>query len=301
MLTFCFLGSIEQSQLNCFAKENSISMSPTKINLCKSAQSTKKLKGSSPPVNLNSYNSNILKRNHISLDALNDAIKVHSKDIFIKRSKCFTKSWINNPIVKNKLEKANNDITEKAEQQCVMKMYKAEKFLQNININHTSQSAYSVELKRIAKSQFLKMHVSEILFKDNRCLNSSQKIQNADDIYINSKNCTLSNADNNKQTGKYNSTNVKFRVSAVSSPSAFKLDLSENIKLDKISNNVSNIQNNDYAISKYEYTRESKRNIANCLRSLVDIEENAEDTTQDMPKPISSIIEKETKLDEMKS
>lgn len=273
-------------------------MSPTKINLYRNARSTKKVKDSSP---LGDLNSCIVTRNLISLDALNDAIKVHSQDVFTRQRKYFAKSWINNPTVKNKLKKDSNDTTEKSKQRCVVKIHKTGNSLLNTKINnHTSQPGYSVELSRIAKSQFLKMHVSEI-FKDNTFLKCSQKIQNADDTNINLKNCTLDNNTDNVQTGKCNSTDAKFRVSAIDSPSAFKLDLSENIKLDKTSSNISDeiIRNNDHAISKYKYIRENKRSIAS-LKPLVNIEESAEDTTRDMLKPIS-VIEKETKLDEMKS
>lgn len=230
------------------------------------------------------------------MDTLNDAIKVRNQDVFTKQNKCFAKSWINKPIVEKKLERYNSDTTGKAEQRYVMNMHKARNSLLSTKINnHTSQPIYSVELNRIAKSQFLKMHVSEI-FKDNKFLKCSQKILNAHGRYINSRNCILSNNADNVQTGKCNSIVAKFRVSAIDSPSAFKLDLSENIKLDEISNNVSNesIRNNDHATSKYIYIRENKRSIASCLRPLVNIEESAEDTTQDTLKSISSVIEKET-------
>lgn len=268
-------------------------MSPTKINLYKN--SLKKLRSSNPLVDLNLYNSSILKRkNHISLNALNDAIKVHNqKDDFTRQSECFTKFWIN-PVVKNKLEKGNSNIAER------MKMHTAGNSLLNIKINnHTSQPAYSVDLKRVAKSQFLKTHVSEILFKDNGFpKRSHQKIQNADDAYISSRNCTLNNNADNVETGKCNSTDAKFKVSKVDYPSAFKLDLSENI--DKTSNNVSDTRSNDYIISKYKYIKESKKRINNCLKSLVNIEESTEDIIEDKSKCIPSVIEKETKLDEMK-
>ncbi|XP_077264778.1 uncharacterized protein LOC143898871 [Temnothorax americanus] len=295
----CYTGPLEQSDLNCFAKNDSVGTSPTKVELCKNARSTEKLKSSSPP-DLNLYNSNTLKRNYVSLDGLNDAIKIRNRDVFTRQGEFFTKSLINDPVVEKKSEKSSTDVTGKAEQRCVVKMHKAGNSLLNIKINnHTLQPASSVELKRIAKSQFLKTHVSEILFKDNRFSKSPQKIQNVGDTYVNSRNCTLSNNDNNVQIGKDNSTDAEFRVSAVGSPSAFKLDLSESIKLNKITSNATDTRSND--ISKHKYIRESEKNIANRLRSLVSIEENAEDITEDMFKHIQPVIEKDTKLDEIKS
>lgn len=232
----------------------------------------------------------------MSVDVLNDAIKIRNQDVFIKQSEFFTKSLISDPVVENKLEKDGTDITGKTEHRHAVKMHKAGNSLLNIKMNNYAlQPAFSVELERIAKSQFLKAHVSEILFTDNKVSKHLDKIQNVGDMY-NSRNCTLSNNANNVQIGKYN-TDAKFRASAIGFPSTFKLDLSENIELDKISTNVFNIRNNDHVISKYKYIKESEKSIASRLRSLVSIEEN----TEDMPKRISSVIEKKIKRDEVKS
>jgi len=91
------------------------------------------------------------------------------------------------------------------------------------------------------ESQFLKTHVNEILFKDNGISKRPQKIQNEGDTYINLTNCTLNDNANKIQTEKNNSTIVKFKVDAMGllyPSSSFKLDLSENIKLDNINNNM---------------------------------------------------------------
>lgn len=102
-----------------------------------------------PSMDLNLHN--ILKRNHMSLDALNDAIKMYNQDVFTRQSECFTKSLVNDPIIE-KLEKGSSDITEKEERYAV-KEHKARNSLLNIKINnHTLQPASSIKLKRIVKS-----------------------------------------------------------------------------------------------------------------------------------------------------
>jgi len=102
----------------------------------KTVGSMEKLK-SNLSMNLNLYNSDTLKRNHMSLDVLNDAIK--KQHVFKRQSEYFTKSLINNPVIENKLEKDNSDITEKVNQHYAMKTHKAENSLLNIKINdHTS-------------------------------------------------------------------------------------------------------------------------------------------------------------------
>jgi len=257
--------------LNCFAKDNSISI---KVDLCKTADSTTSSKSFNLSMNLNVYNSSVLKRNYMSLDALNDATKKRNNHIFTRQSECFTKSLVNDLVVENKLEKGSSDIMEKVEQRYAMKMHTAGNSLLNIKINnYTLQPSSSIELKRIAKSQFLKTHVSEILFKDNRFPKHSQKIQNVGNTYV--TNYTSSNNANNVQIRKNNSMNAKLRVAA-SSPSAFKLDLSENIKLDKINNNVSDTPSDGHIRFKYKNVKENEKSITNCLKSLVSIEESAE-------------------------
>jgi len=69
--------------------------------------------------------------------------------------------------------------------------------------------------------------------------------------------------------------NAKLRVAA-SSPSAFKLHLSENIKLDKIKNDMSDTPSDGYIHFKYKNVKESEKNITNRLKSLVSIEESSE-------------------------
>lgn len=248
-------------------------------------------------MDLNLYNFNMIKRNHKSLDALNDAIKMHNQNVFTRQSECFTKSLIN-PIIE-KLEKDSSDITEKKERYA--KAHKAGNSLLNIKINnHTLQPTPSIELKRITKSQFLKTHVSEI-FKYDRFPKRPQKTQNIGGTYVNSKNYTLINA-NNIQIEKNSSTALaKFRMSAAGFSSAFKFDLSENIKLDKISSNVPDIPSNKYVVSKCKYRKESEKSITNRLKSLISIEEDAEDMTENMSKCIPFLIEKKAKLDEVKS
>ncbi|KYN20174.1 PREDICTED: uncharacterized protein LOC108760904 [Trachymyrmex cornetzi] len=293
----CYTGPLEQSDLNYFVKDNSSSTSLTKVDSCKTASSMEKLK-SNLSMNLNLYNSDTLKRNHMSLDALNDAIK--KRHVFTRQSECFTKSLINDPVIENKLEK-DSDVTEKVIQHYAMKTRKTGNSLLNIKINnHTSRPASSIELKTIMKSQFLKTHVSEI-FKDNGIPKYPQKIQNAGDTYINLTNCTLNDNANKVQTGKDNSTIVKFKVDAMGSSSSFKPDLSESIKFDNINNNVSDIPNDGYIRSKHKYIKENNKSIANRLRSLVSIEEDIENFNENVStnKCIPPLIEKETVLDEM--
>jgi len=151
----------------------------TEVNLSKTAGSTKNSKSFNPSMDLNVYNSSALKRNYMSLDALNDVTKKRNNHIFTRQSECFTKFLVNDLIVENKLEKGSSDIMEKVEQCYAMKTHKAGNSLLNVKINnYTLQPASSIESKRISKSQFLKTHVSEILFKDNRFPKHSQKIQN---------------------------------------------------------------------------------------------------------------------------
>jgi len=257
--------------LNCFAEDNSISMS-TEVDLCKIAGSTKNSKSFNPSMDLNVYNA--LKRNHMSLETLNDATKKRNNHIFTRQSECFTKSLVNDLVVENKLEKGSSDMMEKVEQRYAMKTHKTGNSLLNVKINnYTLQPASSSESKRIAKSQFLKTHVSEILFKDNRFPKHLQKTQNVGNTYVNLKNCTSNNA--NKQTRKNNSMNAKLRVAA-DSPSAFKLDPSENIKLDKIKNNVSDIPSDGHIRFKYKNVKESEKSITNRLKSLISIKESSE-------------------------
>lgn len=284
--------------MKCFDKDNSNGTPLAKVDSYKIAGSTEKLK-SNLSKNLNLYNFDILKRNHMSLDALNDAIK--KRHIFTRQSECFIKSLVNDPVIENKLEKDSSDITEKINQHYAMKTRKAGNSLLNIKINnHTSRPASSIELKTIAKSQFLKTHVSEILFKDNGISKRPQKIQNAGNTYINLTNCTLNNNTNKIQTEKDNSTIAKFKVDAMDSSSSFKPDLSENIKLDNINNNVSDIPSDEYIRSKYKYVKESDKSIANRLRSLVGIKEDVENLNENVIiNKCISLIEKEIKLDEM--
>ncbi|XP_011685629.1 PREDICTED: uncharacterized protein LOC105448641 isoform X2 [Wasmannia auropunctata] len=295
----CYTEPPEQSAPNCFAKEDSIGTPSAKMDLRKTAGNTEKLKSLNSP-NLNLYKS-ILKKNHMSVDALNGAIKKRNQHIFTRQSERLTKSSINEPMItENKLKKGSSDITEKAGQRYAMKTHKAEISMLNIKLDYRLQPASAVELKRIAKNQFLKTHVSEILFKDNEFPKCPQKGQNAGDTYVNMRNCnirncTLSDADN-VQTGKDNATVAKFR--AASAPSAFKLELSENVKLDKI-NNVSDNPSDGHVRSKHKYVKESERSIANRLRSLLSIEEDAEDMSAH--KYIPSLIEKEAILEEIKS
>ncbi|XP_018053267.1 PREDICTED: uncharacterized protein LOC108690474 [Atta colombica] len=200
----CYTGPLEQSNLNCFVKDNS-SSTLIKVDSCKTVGSMEKLKSNLS--NLNLYNSDTLKRNHMSLDALNDAIK--KQHVFKRQSEYFIKSLVNDPIIENKLEKDNSDITEKI--------------------------------------------------------------------------------------GKNNSTIAKFKVDAMGSSSSFKPDLSENIKLDNINNNVFDIPSNKCIHSKHKYVKESDKSIINRLRSLVSIEEGAENLNENVStnKCISSLIEKE--------
>ena len=144
------------------------------------------------------------------------------------------------------------------------------------------------------KSQYFKTHINEILFKD-RIPKRLQKIRNAGDTYINLTKCMLNDNANKIQTGKNNSTIAKFKVDAMGSSSSFKPDLSENIKLDNINNNVSDIPSNKCIHSKHKYVKESDKSIINRLSSLVSIEEGAENLNENVStnKCISSLIEKE--------
>ncbi|XP_039308980.1 uncharacterized protein LOC105208012 isoform X2 [Solenopsis invicta] len=272
----CYTGSLKQIDSNCSAKDNSISAPSRKMDLHKTVGCTEKLKNSNHCMDLNLHNSSILKRNHMSMDALNNAIKPRNQNVFTRRSEWFTKSLINDPVVENKSEKNSSEVT-KNEERFAVKTYKTGNSLLNIKINNTSRPISSIELEKIAKSQFLKTHVNEILFEDDKLAKCSQEIQNAGDTHINLKNYTLNciSNTNNVQIGKNNSTGAKFKTSAVSYPSTFSL--SENIKPDKISNNVSNTLSDAYVISKYKYIKESEKNITNRLKSLVNIEENTED------------------------
>lgn len=163
-----------------------------------------KVESLNPSMDLNLHNfnilNNILKRNHMSLDALNDAIKMYNQDVFTRQSECFTKSLVNDPIIE-KLEKDSNDITEK-EERYAEKGHKARNSLLNIKINnHTLQPASSIKLKRIFKNQFRKTHVNEILFKyrtdADRFPKRPQKIQNIEGTFN-----SLTNNANNVQTEK---------------------------------------------------------------------------------------------------
>ncbi|XP_018397435.1 PREDICTED: uncharacterized protein LOC108775537 isoform X2 [Cyphomyrmex costatus] len=199
----CYTGSLEQSDLNCFIKDNSSSTPLTKVDSSKTTDNTEKLKSIL-----------LTEKNHMSLDALNDTIRKRNRHVFTRQSEYFTKSFVNDAAIENKLEKGSSGATERVKQDCAMKIHTTENSLLNIKMNHTSRPASSIELKRIAKSQFLKTHVSEILLKDNGIPKCLQNIQNiVEDIYINLTNCTLNNNVNKAQTRKDNSTIAKFKIS----------------------------------------------------------------------------------------
>ncbi|XP_018353945.1 PREDICTED: cilia- and flagella-associated protein 20-like [Trachymyrmex septentrionalis] len=98
----CYTGPLEQSDLNCFIKDNFSSTPLTKVDSRKTAGNIEKFE-SNLSMNLNLYNSDTLKRNYMSLDVLNSAIK--KWDVFTRRSEYFTKSLQNDPVIENKLER----------------------------------------------------------------------------------------------------------------------------------------------------------------------------------------------------
>ena len=88
--------------MNCFIKDNFSSTPLTKVDSRKTAGNIEKFE-SNLSMNLNLYNSDTLKRNYMSLDVLNSAIK--KWDVFTRRSEYFTKSLQNDPVIENKLER----------------------------------------------------------------------------------------------------------------------------------------------------------------------------------------------------
>lgn len=271
------------------ASINSIGILQTKFS-SKPIYSTGKLKNLNTLNSVvNSCKSNTLERKHMSLDTLNNAIKMHdNKNGFIRKNEHFKESLANDTIVENKLQKSNMEKTEHN----AVKTHKTGNQSSLINIQNKNQILRPVtfiESKRVMRNQFLKTHVSETLFEENENpeYTNLQKIQNAGNKYVNSKE---HNGNNIHIEETVNVKNRKFQKSLPSFLSDFKFARDSYEKIDKKSENIFNTQNDElYIISEDKQVKENKKNIADSLRSLTDVDESAEDTSDNVP----PIIEKE--------
>ncbi|XP_020277661.1 uncharacterized protein LOC109851725 [Pseudomyrmex gracilis] len=283
----CYTGFAEQPKDLSLASIDSIGVLQTKLG-SKPIYSTGKLKNLSTLNSvINLCKSNTLKRKHMSLDTLNNAIKMRDKNVFIRKNEHFKESLANNIIVENKLQMSNVKKTE----QNPVKTHKAGNQSFSINMqnkNHILRPMTLIESKKVMRNQVLKTRVSETLFEENG--NSEytnlQEIRNAKDICVNSKE---HNNSNNIQIEKTASVkNAEFQKSLPSFLSAFKFARDSLEKIDKKSDNTFNTQNDKLCIiSEDKHVKENNKNIADSLRSLTD--RSAEYVSDHIP----PVIEKE--------
>ncbi|RLU15145.1 hypothetical protein DMN91_012139 [Ooceraea biroi] len=261
-------GLLQQSKLNRSVRSNIIDTLPTEAHLSKNVYSMGRLDNlHSPNTTANLNNFSALKRNYMSLDILNSAIKTHKQTVTDKQS--LTESSINDPIAENKVRDKNNNLKEEIRN--TTETYKAEdppKNSSNIKSNNILQPAASVELERIAKSQFLKLHVGETLFGDNKSPTDSHshRIQNAGDVHIfNSRNCITRDSGNKRVQAEDNTHRVdaKCREFAPNIPFAPEFNLAKDTsKFDKMSNDLINMQSHElYTIFEDKCVKENETNI----------------------------------------
>jgi hypothetical protein len=263
MNLFLFLESVLQHKLNSFERNNTIDTSPTKVHLSKNAHSVTRLE------NLDSLNTtadlngfNRLKRNYVSVDILNSAIKRHDKqNVNKKHNECFTEFSINNPIRENKVT-VNNDDIQKNEILNTAKAHKIENLSRNLTNVKPAASA------KLEKSQFLKMHNSEMLFRDNKYLTQPHlhRIQDAGDIDIfNSKKCIARNGRDSMKAKDniMHCADTEYKRLASEFPFLTEFNLAKNAsKFDKISAKLIDAQTDDlYTIFEDKCITENEKDI----------------------------------------
>jgi len=210
-------------------------------------------------------NFSTLKRNYTSVDILNSGIKTHNKqdkqDVIKKQKECFTDSSITNPIRENKVTNYNDESKKNVMR---TKMHKTENLSKNLsNVKPTA----SVKLERVTKSQFLKMHISETLFRDNKYLTGPylHRISNAGDIDIfNRKKCVMRNSrDDIRAKDNVHCADAKYK--RLSSKFAFlsEFNLAKSVsKFDKINAKLIDTQIDDlYTIFEDKCIKENGKDI----------------------------------------
>lgn len=133
-------------------------------------------------------NLNALQRKYMSLDTLNGAInKMHDKRNVVKnQSECFGGSPIIDATAESKPR--DNNVGAKKEIRDTTKSHKSEnpsRASVNMKCKDVLHATVSFELERVAKSEFLKMHVGETLFGTNKSSIYSHlhRIRDAGDLH----------------------------------------------------------------------------------------------------------------------
>jgi len=263
MNLFLFLEPVQQHKLTSFERNNMINTSPMKVHLSKNIHSVARLENLdslNTTADLNNFNT--LKRNYMSVDILNSAIKTHNKqDIIQKQNECFTELSINNPIRENKVTDNNDDI-KKNEIRNTAKAHKIEN--PSENLTNVKPAAF-VKLER---SQFLKTYTNQTLFRDNKHLTSPSdlhRIQNAGDVDIfhSKKSIACNGRDNIKTEDNIRYADAEYKKLAFQFPFLTEFNLVKNLsKFDKISAKLIDTETDDlYTIFEDKCIKEYEKDI----------------------------------------